>query len=110
MPQLGCQAGFAVKTLAIGLTRQEAGVRKLQGDDPVQLHVPRPPDRAEGAQADALEQLELAQWPHEFCRGGLPRVPKPEGTAAGRAEHFLMGLVLSQVERILAVRAEEAQR
>src|SRR5438445_701912 len=83
------------RPLAIGFTRQEAGMRKLQGDDPIQFHVPRPPDRSKGAQADALEQLELAQGPHEFGRGGLPRVPKPERAAAGRAENFLMSLVLS---------------
>jgi hypothetical protein len=64
MPQLSGGSRLAMEALQVHRRGEQAGVRNLEGHDPVEFRVARLPDRAKGPQAHPLQELELAQRPH----------------------------------------------
>jgi hypothetical protein len=66
--ELGGTAGFAQEALNFLGIRQRAGSRELQRNRPFQLAVANLVDRAESANAETLQELELAQPPWRLGR------------------------------------------
>src|SRR5262249_48627388 len=89
MPKLGGGAGLAQKTLAVRLVFQRAGVRQFHGNQAVQLCVAGLPDRSDPADADSLEQLELAELSQTASRRGQSRILNTKPTPTCRAIHFI---------------------
>jgi hypothetical protein len=60
MPQLGRGPRLALKALPFDRQGEQAGVRDLQGQDPIQLRVVGAPEGPESAHANSLQKLKLA--------------------------------------------------
>jgi hypothetical protein len=82
--QLASRLGLGPEPLYLGVARQGAGSKDLQGDDPVRALLPGPVDDTHAAAADLAEQLELAEPPARLVRAeeefqdllGLVKLPQ----------------------------------
>jgi hypothetical protein len=108
VPQLGRRPGLALEALALGWGVEQPGARDLQRHDALQLRVASLPDRPEAALADPFEELELAQLLRLAAGSRWAGVLQSEGAAAGRAKH-LVGVPVSQLQRIVTVGATDSQ-
>ncbi len=85
--------------------------RDLDGHNPVELRVAGLPNRAELADADAFEQLELAK---RLALGVVDRfgvaIDQAEAAPAGGANHLGGQVVIDQLNRLMAMRAANAHR
>src|SRR5215475_8968602 len=98
-----------MEALQVVCRRQQAGMGNLEGHGALEFGVLGPPDGAEGAQADPLQKLKLAQRAHGARRGRLPGFADAERATAARAEH-LVGLVVYDLDRVVAMRAADPRR
>src|SRR5205085_12313797 len=78
--ELGGAAGLAQEAVDLLLARQAARAQDLDGDGAVEFGVAGAEDRAEGADAQLLQQLELAQAP---AGAGRPRAAGADGFRSG---------------------------
>src|SRR5262249_43076028 len=81
-------------------------MRDFQGDDAIQRRVAGFPDRAERADANALQQFELAQRLHRRRADGGAGFAYAEAAAAAGAEYFIRSVV-GERDRIVAMRAAQ---
>src|SRR5262249_16799743 len=102
----GC-AGLAEESLAIGVAFQYARMRKLQGDEAIELSVARFPNRPEAADPHALQKLKFTELTHAACRAAQSSVPYVKVAATDGAEH-LVGAVVGKVDRIVAIGAADS--
>src|SRR5262249_12893152 len=102
-------AGLTPEPIAIFVSSQATCEGDFDSHHAVELRVAGPVHRAEGPDADGLDQLEAAQPPLAPARApGDGRLPlQPAARAAGRADRFpRVGGQVDQLDRVAAVRAD----
>src|SRR5205814_789306 len=103
--ELGHAAGLAQEAVAVPVRGEVAGAGDFDGDDSIQLRVAGLVHRAEGADADRLQQLEPAELPRfRFVDRGGGAALQGEAGAARRAQDLAAGVV-HDLDRAVAVRA-----
>jgi hypothetical protein len=86
VPQLGGRPRLAVEAFQRLGRADQPRVRHLEGDDPAELGVQRPPDRPAGPQADALQEAESAR-----AGPGREEPGQPQGVEVGELGGVLVG-------------------
>src|SRR5947209_8959584 len=106
MAELSRGAGLALEALQLFRLGEQARMRNLQGDNAIEFGIAGLPDGAEPAQAETLQELELAQTFHAACGIGMARVAQTKGAATAWAEH-LVRAVVSKQDRAVTLRAAD---
>ena len=109
MAELGGDPRLASEAVGIQSGGQGVFVWDLQGDDAIELGVPRPPHRAEGTLADAIEQLESADQPDLVDRQAVLHPLEAEGIAAVVTTNAA-ALEVARGDRMLAPRTDQVIR
>src|SRR5207244_12893282 len=109
MPELGHAAGFAEKPVGVFLAAQIAGARNFNRHGSVQLWIAGLVNRAESADADDVQKLELSQVALAGAQAralGRPSF-QPEARSTRRAKNFCRRRIFHHFNRILTMRTNE---
>ena len=109
MTELGRDPGFALQAFDVQAGFKRVLMGDLEGDDAIELGIARTPDRAEGALADAIEQLKSADDADLVERHAIAGSLQAERVAAFLARHVSRQQVARR-NRVVAGRADQTIR